>query len=98
MESDKIDKAREVIQKLTKKLGGDVAQELRALPSEKAADMIVNLTKEMGDINDQKKDDVVRSRLQEDLKLINDGYKSLLSERKDRIALLMAFLVERGVK
>ena len=96
-DSDKVALAQEKQRKIEKKLGSNVATELRALSTDKIRDMIINLSNEMADNEALKKDDVVRSRLMEDLKAINDGYGDIKKDKVLRVQYLLATLTDRGL-
>lgn len=89
--------ASELLSKLTEKMGADVATELRAHSSEKIKELIIDLGKQVQEIDEEKRGDAMRSKLMEDLKFINGGYRDLKKDRTNRIDFLLALLTDRGV-
>lgn len=84
------------ISKLVDKLDEEFVVEVNSMANDKVKDLIVNLNKEVEDLQDQKKNDPKIKALSEDLKDLRGGYNDVLKPKKTKIQYLLLLLEERG--
>lgn len=89
-------KRKEAIEKLLKKLPESFVDDVKIADEKTLRDKIINLTKEVEDIDDKKKNDSTLNHLKEQVKDLNGGYKDARKERTDRVKFILFALEERG--
>ena len=84
------------ILKLASKLDSDFTTEANSMADDKVKDMIVNLSKQVEDLQEQKKNDSQIKVLAEDLKDLRGGYTDLIKPLKQKTQYLLLLLEDRG--
>jgi hypothetical protein len=84
------------MQKLEKQLEETFVDEVRAASNENLMDRVINLSKEVEDNQNDKKNDGKLNSLKDDVKALAGGYNDLIKDKKKRIQLILLLLEERG--
>ena len=82
--------------KLEKKLGADLSVELGKSSNDRLKELIVNLSKEIEQIEQERDADAKLQELKEMLKDLNGGYSDAKKDRKIRLQYCLMLLQERG--
>jgi len=82
--------------KLEKKLGADLSVELQKSSNDRLKDLVVNLSKEIEKIEQEKEADAKLAKLKEMLKDLSGGYNDARKEKKIRLQYCLMTLQERG--
>lgn len=89
-------KRKSTMEKLTKKLPDSFLDDVKVADEKSLRDKIVQLSKEVEDCDEEKKNDSKLNALKEQLKDLNGGYKDARKDRTDRLKYIILTLEERG--
>jgi len=89
-------KRKATIEKLNKKLPESFIDDVKVADEKSLRDKIVQLSKEVEDIDETKKSDPTLNTLKEQLKDLAGGYRDAKKDRTDRLKFILLTLEERG--
>jgi hypothetical protein len=82
--------------KLEKSIEETFVDSVRALSEPEIKNRLVNIAKELEDVQNEQKENAQLNELKEQLKVLNSGYSELKKEKKKRIKYLLLLLESRG--
>ncbi len=89
-------KRKATMEKLNKKLPESFIDDVKVADEKNLRDKIVQLSKEVEDLDDTKKSDPTLNALKEQLKDLAGGYRDAKKDRTDRLKFILLTLEERG--
>lgn len=84
------------MEKLTKKLSDTFLDEIKVAGEATLRDKVVQLSKEVEDLDEIKRNDATLNALKEQMKDLSGGYKDARKDKTDRLKFIILTLEERG--